>query len=202
MRSRKKGVEESQLVHDLHASRVHRVAAEVAQEIRVLLQHDNGMPARASSTPSIIPAGPPPAMQQLVEMGSGLISDYVMSPDPLAIVRGSRRRRCCRVASQATAELRDGLVEMLFAHQREAEQVMRGGIVSASGAPPRAVCDGVAKVVLLKIVQRQVALCEAVVAIDRDRALVGVQCFVIVPERDSALPRLAQASPSRGLSRT
>jgi hypothetical protein len=43
-----------------------RVAAKIAIEIRVLLQHDDSMPERARRKLVIIPAGPPPTMTQRV----------------------------------------------------------------------------------------------------------------------------------------
>ena len=55
-----------------------RVAAEVAEEVGVLLQHHTSIPARASRKPSIIPAGPPPAMQQVVRRDRGVWGVSVM----------------------------------------------------------------------------------------------------------------------------
>ena len=74
MRARQKGLEEAQLVHDLQGRGVDRVAAEVAQEIAVLFQDQDGDPgARQQSKPSMIPAGPPPAMQQVTCCGWSVI---------------------------------------------------------------------------------------------------------------------------------
>ena len=61
-------VEQPELVHDLQGRRMNRVAAKVAQKVGVLFQHETSTPARASNRPSIMPAGPPPATQQLIEM--------------------------------------------------------------------------------------------------------------------------------------
>ena len=47
-------------MHDFQRRGVDRVAAEIAQEVGVLLQDQHVTPARANSSPSIIPAGPPP----------------------------------------------------------------------------------------------------------------------------------------------
>ena len=47
------------------------IAAKIAQEIAVLFQHQDLTPARASRYPSIMPVGPPPAMQQRTEIFSG-----------------------------------------------------------------------------------------------------------------------------------
>ena len=66
VRAPQEGVEQAELVDDAQGRRMHRVAAEVAQEVGMLLEHDVVTPARASRKPSIIPAGPPPTMQQRV----------------------------------------------------------------------------------------------------------------------------------------
>ena len=60
-------VEQAELVHHFERRGMDGVAAEVAQEVAVLLQHDRpSTPARASRKPSIMPAGPPPTMQHWV----------------------------------------------------------------------------------------------------------------------------------------
>ena len=67
MRQLEEFVEQAELVHHFERRGMHGVAAEIAQEIGVLFQHRRlRTPARASRKPSIMPAGPPPAMQQVV----------------------------------------------------------------------------------------------------------------------------------------
>ncbi len=44
-----------------------RVAPEIAQKVSCFSRTSTGIPARASSRASIMPAGPPPAMQQRTE---------------------------------------------------------------------------------------------------------------------------------------
>jgi hypothetical protein len=48
VRALQEGVEQAELVHDAQRRRMDRVAAEVAQEVGVLLEHHVGTPARAS----------------------------------------------------------------------------------------------------------------------------------------------------------
>ena len=55
------------------------VAAEIAEEILMLFQHETSTPARASRKPSIMPAGPPPTMQQRVSVDSCAGSEEVTS---------------------------------------------------------------------------------------------------------------------------
>jgi hypothetical protein len=64
--SRRAGAQEAlehpELVEDLHRRGVDRVAAEIAEEVGVLFEHPDRHPARANSSPAIMPAGPPPTM--------------------------------------------------------------------------------------------------------------------------------------------
>jgi len=53
---------------------VNRVAAEVPQEVGVLLQDEDVDAGAGEEQPSIIPAGPPPATQQRVEIVSATMS--------------------------------------------------------------------------------------------------------------------------------
>jgi hypothetical protein len=52
------------------------VATKIAQKILVL------QPARASKNPSIIPAGPPPTMVQVVWIFSAVVAFIVIRPQP------------------------------------------------------------------------------------------------------------------------
>jgi hypothetical protein len=61
-------VTKAELVHDPERRRVYRVAAEVSEEVGVFLKHYTVTPWRASSRPTITPAGPPPTMQQVVPL--------------------------------------------------------------------------------------------------------------------------------------
>ena len=60
VRALQEPLEHPELVEDLHGRGVYRVAAEIAEEVGVLLEHQTLQPARANSSPAIIPAGPPP----------------------------------------------------------------------------------------------------------------------------------------------
>src|SRR5215813_8037933 len=53
--------EQAKLVHDFERRRMNGVTTKVAEEVRVFLEYDN---VGARRNPSIIPAGPPPTMQQ------------------------------------------------------------------------------------------------------------------------------------------
>ena len=75
VRALQKLVEQPQLVHDLEGRGVDRIAPEIAQEVGMLFENRTDTPARARRKPSIIPAGPPPAMQQLTET-----SESTMTP--------------------------------------------------------------------------------------------------------------------------
>ena len=66
MRSLQELVEQAKFMHQFQRRRMDRVAAKIAEKIRVLFEDDNFDPARARRKPSIIPAGPPPAMQQRI----------------------------------------------------------------------------------------------------------------------------------------
>ena len=66
MRPLQKFLEQPEFVHEVERGRVNGVAAEVAKEIGVLFQHDGIDAGSRSRKPSIMPAGPPPAMQQRV----------------------------------------------------------------------------------------------------------------------------------------
>ncbi len=68
MRTAQEFVQHPEFVHDLEGRGMDRVAAEIAQEIGMLFEDQHGTPARASSRASIMPAGPPPAMQQRTEI--------------------------------------------------------------------------------------------------------------------------------------
>ena len=67
MRQGQEFLQQPQFLHDLQRRGVHRVAAEIAQEFAMLLQHRHIHARRASINPSIKPAGPPPAITQMVE---------------------------------------------------------------------------------------------------------------------------------------
>ena len=54
------------LIHHLQRRGMHGIAAKIAEEIGVLFQHDRVDAGAASRYPSIMPAGPPPTMQQRV----------------------------------------------------------------------------------------------------------------------------------------
>ena len=68
MRPLEEFVEQAKLVHELQSGRMNGVAAEVAQEVRVLLENDHLDSRPGKKKPSIMPAGPPPAMQQQVSI--------------------------------------------------------------------------------------------------------------------------------------
>ena len=53
---------------------MHGVAAEVAEEVGMLFEHRDLVPARANSNPSTIPAGPPPTIAHLVDSVSVMSS--------------------------------------------------------------------------------------------------------------------------------
>ena len=72
MRPLEKVFEQVELVQNFERRWMNRVAAKIAQEIAVLLSTTTSTPARASRKPSIIPAGPPPAMQQPAVTRSGV----------------------------------------------------------------------------------------------------------------------------------
>ncbi len=59
-------VEEAELVEELEGGGVDGVAAEVAEEVGCFSRTVTATPARARRKPSMIPAGPPPMMQQVV----------------------------------------------------------------------------------------------------------------------------------------
>src|ERR1700722_9291821 len=59
-----KGLEQTELRHDVEGRRMDRITAKVAEKVAVFFQQDGRTPARARSSPAIIPAGPPPTMQQ------------------------------------------------------------------------------------------------------------------------------------------
>ena len=65
MRQLQEVLKPAELFHHSQRRGMDRVAAKIAEEILVLLEHRTLTPARARSTPSIIPAGPPPAMQHV-----------------------------------------------------------------------------------------------------------------------------------------
>ena len=64
VRQPQEALEQAELVHQLERGRVDRVAAEVAQEIRVLLEHDGLDAGAGEEKADHQPAGPPPTMQQ------------------------------------------------------------------------------------------------------------------------------------------
>jgi hypothetical protein len=73
MRQFEKLVEQSELVHHLEGRGMNGIAGKVAQEIAVLFQHqdfDTAAPVD-TDTATIMPAGPPAAMQQRTEILSG-----------------------------------------------------------------------------------------------------------------------------------
>src|SRR5882762_127590 len=82
-----------------------------------------GTPARASRTPSIMPAGPPPAIQQRVWRFMSASDRFQRSLEVacgVIVVRLQGERR---------AEFGDRLVNLLLADQRKAEKAVRRGIV-------------------------------------------------------------------------
>lgn len=64
MRPLQKRLEQPELAHDFEGRRMDRIPPEVAQKIS---RTRTETPARANRNPSIMPAGPPPAMQQRTE---------------------------------------------------------------------------------------------------------------------------------------
>ena len=58
--------EQAEFVQHLHGGRMDRVAAEVAQEVRVFFEHDDVDAGTGQQQAKDHPAGPPPAMQHLV----------------------------------------------------------------------------------------------------------------------------------------
>jgi hypothetical protein len=68
MRQLQQIVQQPQLVHHFERRGMDRVAAEVAQKVGVLLQHQHVHAGARQQQASIIPAGPPPAMQHCCEM--------------------------------------------------------------------------------------------------------------------------------------
>ena len=62
-------VEQPEFGHHFERRRMDRVAAKVAQEVGMLFEYARRTPARARSSPAIIPAGPPPTMQQSYFVG-------------------------------------------------------------------------------------------------------------------------------------
>jgi len=67
-------VTKAELIHDPERRRVYRVAAEVSEEVGVFRKHYTVTPWRASSKPTITPAGPPPTMQHVFLSCSHLIA--------------------------------------------------------------------------------------------------------------------------------
>ena len=68
MRQFQELVDQTQFVHQLERRRMNRVTAEIAEEVRMLLQHHDTDSGAGQQNPSIIPAGPPPAIQHCVAM--------------------------------------------------------------------------------------------------------------------------------------
>ncbi len=66
MRQFQESVDQAEFVHHLKRRGMHGVAAKIPEKIGVFFQHHVSMPARPSRYPSIMPAGPPPTMQQRV----------------------------------------------------------------------------------------------------------------------------------------
>src|SRR5207237_6064313 len=128
-----------------------------------------GMPARASRTPSIIPAGPPPAMQQRV---SSVMSATDRFQRAFEVARGVI---IIRLQRQRGAELRDGVINLLLADERQSEPVMGGGIVRRQACGLARVKDRTVEIVLLQVLQRKISLRQSVLRIDRDRALKRIQ---------------------------
>src|SRR5207253_2201415 len=111
-----------------------------------------GMPARASRTPSIIPAGPPPAMQQRV---SSVMSATDRVQRAFEVTRGVI---IIRLQRQRGAELRDGVINLLLADEHQSEQVMGGGVVRRQARGLARVHDRAVEIVLLQVLERQVSL--------------------------------------------
>src|SRR6185436_13268757 len=151
-------------------------------------------PARARRTPSIIPAGPPPAMQQCV---SNVMSAFRLQSGfaPRGLERPLEEAGgvvVLRLQRQRGAELGDRLVDLLLADERQAEEVVRGEVARCQSNRLARVRDGLGEVALLQVLQREVALREAVARIGGDRALKGLQRLVVASERGE---RVAHVRP-------
>src|SRR5262249_38520016 len=70
MRQLEELVQQPELMDEFERGGMDGVAAEVAQEVACFSSTTTATPARASRNPSIMPAGPPPAMQQVVVSSS------------------------------------------------------------------------------------------------------------------------------------
>ena len=62
-------IQHAEFMHQLERRWMNRVAAKIPQKIRMLFQHHNVDAGACQQEPSIIPAGPPPAMQHRTRMG-------------------------------------------------------------------------------------------------------------------------------------
>ena len=81
---------------------------------------------------------------------------------------GRERRRCAfqvahrviviRLQRQRCAEFDDCLVDLLLSDQREAEEVVRGGIVRGEARRVARMRDGVVEIVLLQKLERKISL--------------------------------------------